>query len=435
MESKMDNRSDPDEEYLRRLGMRIQSELNDIKRTPHACARELKWNLSDVEDVLAGRASRELASELKEVLLAQYPISPRDLAVQRNQETNGITISRMFESKASARIFDREDPQLGKSPYYEYRDTAMTPLSPFRPEWIRPLRVVTDDDSANERVVLNYGHFLHQITFFAGPVNFYHKQGPRTICTPMNFGDTNYIPPFVPHSFASRKSDEDGLIVAVTFGGNAKAALDELSLLDEEQLRRAIQTFTPQQSSKNEHRLIDETFILRDLASEKSEVPASAGSELSGGSETTFVRHSGEHSFAAKGSGERGPHLEKGASSPPEIGANSYIYFAPAAEDRLDGERLLGIETYKGVYLFNPSSRRAQLTWHRRGRTFTEFLEPHDSAYVEPMTPFSLIGEDERLELFLVSVPTRLTSATLLELSYFDSLDRVIAETTPWFKV
>jgi len=51
------------------------------------------------------------------------------------------------------------------------------------------------------------------------------------------------------------------------------------------------------------------------------------------------------------------------------------------------------------------------------------------------MTPFSLIGEDERLERFLVSVPTRLTSATLLELSYFDRLDRVIAETTPWFKV
>ena len=191
MKSEIGKYSSLDEEYCRRLGHRIQAELNDIKRTPDACARDLKWNLSDIQDVLAGRASRELASKLKDVLLAHYPISPRDLAIELSQETNGITISRMRENTASARVFDREHPQLGKAPYYEYRDTAMTPLSPIRPEWIRPLRVVKDNDAANELVVLNYGHFLHQITFFAGPVNFYHKEGDQTVCTPMNFGDTN----------------------------------------------------------------------------------------------------------------------------------------------------------------------------------------------------------------------------------------------------
>jgi hypothetical protein len=435
MESKIGKYRGPDEEYCLRLGLRIQSELNDIKRTPDACARELKWDVSVIEDVLAGRASRELASELKDLLLTQYPISPRDLAVEISQETSGITISRMRENTAGARIFDREDPQLGKAPYYEYRDTAMTPLSPFRPEWIRPLRVVTDNDAENELAVLNYGHFLHQITFFAGPVNFYHKKGDRTVCTPLNFGDTNYIPPFIPHSFTSRDSENDGLIVAVTFGGVAKAALDELSLLDEMQLRRAIQTFTPQQSGEDKHQVIDGTFTSCDLVSEESEAPKGAGSEPLQGSEPAFVRYSRDRSFSVNITRKNSPYLVKGASSLSNIGANSYIYFAPAAKECRDEGPLPGLETYKGVYLFNPSSQRAQLTWQRSGRTFTESLEPNDSAYIEPMTPFNLIGEDEQLELFLVAVPTRLTSATLLELSEFDRLDRVIAETTPWFKI
>ncbi|MDA9227030.1 hypothetical protein N9P34_00565 [Actinomycetota bacterium] len=346
-----------------------------------------------------------------------------------------MTISRMRENVANARIFDRADPHLSKAPYYEYRDTAMTPLSPIRPEWIRPLRIVQDNDGENELAVLNYGHFLHQITFFAGPVNFYHKEGNRTVCTPMNFGDTNYIPPFIPHSFTSRDSDDDGLIVAVTFGGVAKAALDELSLLDETQLRRAVQAFTSQQSDDNENQVIDGTFALCDLISEESEAPGGVGSTPQRGPEPLFVRYSENQSFTVKGSREHGPHLVKGASSPSNIGANSYIYLAPSAKECRDWGPLPGLETFKGVYLFNPSSQRAKLTWHRSGNTFTEYLEPHDSAYVEPMTPFNLIGEDERLELFIVAVPTRLNSATLVELSEFDRLDRVIAETTPWFKV
>ena len=33
----------------------------------------------------------------------------------------------------------------------------------------------------------------------------------------MNTGDSNYIPPFIPHSFASRNKNKLGLIIAVTF--------------------------------------------------------------------------------------------------------------------------------------------------------------------------------------------------------------------------
>ena len=223
--------------------------------------------------------------------------------------------------------------------------------------------------------------------------------------------------------------------MAVTFGGVTKAALDELSLLDETQLRRAIQTFAPQQSDENEDQIIDGTFTLCDLVNKDFEATRGAGLEPRPGPEPVFVRYSTGHSFSVNGSRERAPHLVRGVSSPSHIGANSYIYLAPAANECRDRGLLPGLETYKGVYLFNASSQRAQLTWQRSGNTFTEYLEPNDSVYIEPMTPFNLIGENEQLSLFLVAVPTRLSSASLVELSEFDRLDRVIEETTPWFKV
>ena len=48
----------------------------------------------------------------------------------------------------------------------------------------------------------------------------------------MNTGDSNYIPPFIPHSFTSRNLKEESFIVAVTFGGNLKNVLPRVSALE-----------------------------------------------------------------------------------------------------------------------------------------------------------------------------------------------------------
>eukprot|EP01050_Picozoa_sp_SAG11_P012331 SAG11_NODE_1364_length_5109_cov_2.966866_7_plen_80_part_00 len=58
--------------------------------------------------------------------------------------------------------------------YYAYRDSAMSRLGPFRPEWIEELRVVSDPDPENPDVGYNNGHLMMQTTFFIGPVNFYY---------------------------------------------------------------------------------------------------------------------------------------------------------------------------------------------------------------------------------------------------------------------
>ena len=73
------------------------------------------------------------------------------------------------DSARSSRIMER-----GGSPYYEYRDTVMSGGAPFRPEWIKELFYVNDNDPNNRTVKWNNGHFMHQFTYFIGDVNFYY---------------------------------------------------------------------------------------------------------------------------------------------------------------------------------------------------------------------------------------------------------------------
>ena len=57
---------------------------------------------------------------------------------------------------------------------------------------------------------------------FIGDVNFYYidEKGGKKVSV-MNTGDSNYITPFTPHSFATRKdAKKNGLILALTYGNN-----------------------------------------------------------------------------------------------------------------------------------------------------------------------------------------------------------------------
>ena len=58
-------------------------------------------------------------------------------------------------------------------PYYLYK-VGNDKVSTFRPEWIQQLKVVKNSNP-NNSVRFNNGHFLHQFTYFIGPVNFYYK--------------------------------------------------------------------------------------------------------------------------------------------------------------------------------------------------------------------------------------------------------------------
>lgn len=214
----------------RKIGARMLSEANDLKRTPAALASELGINLDDVLNVLAGNATVENTIYFAKKMAEFYPIRLGDLLFDLDDSCNGVVIFRSGQSKTSSRIFDRMN-SLGISlPYYEYRDTAMSRSSPFRPEWITPMIAVNNCLPDNPEVVYNKGHLLHQTTFFIGKVNFYWEIDEKKYSQEMNTGDSNIITPFYPHSFTSRDVNNLGLIIACTYSGSFKKSLNELSL-------------------------------------------------------------------------------------------------------------------------------------------------------------------------------------------------------------
>jgi hypothetical protein len=218
--------------FRKALGARILSEANDLKRTREALASELGLAQSLVDAVIDGSAALDQAQNLVRAMSETYPIALSDLWLEPDDTSDGAVIMRADASRATSRVFERKDRTGDLKPYYEYRDTAMSRTGAFKPEWIKELQVVENADPDNPDVAFNNGHLMHQQTFFVGEVNFYWSIGGKKYCAELNTGDSNYITPFVPHSFASRNSEAPGLIIAVTFGGEVRRALDDFSRLD-----------------------------------------------------------------------------------------------------------------------------------------------------------------------------------------------------------
>ena len=219
--------------YSKRIGARVFSEANDLKRTPEALAIDLNWELADIIKVISGEADTKMGSKLLFEMANHYPISLRDIWVEPDDTDNGELVVSGDQSAATARFFNRLNENGELTPYYEYRDTAMSRLAPYRPEWIRELRYVADSNPETPDVAFNNGHVLHQLTFFIGHVNFYWKIGNTKFSREMNTGDSALITPFVPHSFTSRSRDRknQGLIIAVTYRGDVNRAAEDLSRL------------------------------------------------------------------------------------------------------------------------------------------------------------------------------------------------------------
>jgi len=213
--------------YLRALGERIWNEANDLKRTPEALADETGVSIKTVRAIISGKADESVALGLANKMTEIYPVSFLNILLEKDDTDDGVIVMRAKESKRTSRVFNRLDKTGQPAPYYEYRDTAMSRLGPFKPEWIRQLRVVDNADADNLDVAYNNGHLMHSLTFFVGEVNFYWKAGGKTHCRRMNTGDSHYITPYVPHTFTSRNSNKLGLIIATTYGDQVRQALAE----------------------------------------------------------------------------------------------------------------------------------------------------------------------------------------------------------------
>jgi len=212
------------------FALKFRKILNDLKRRPEDAAQELNISSEEINKILNGKVDPDF--KLLKKATEIWPINLNDFFGIEDDTTNNYKIFTKAESDKTVRVMQRKN-----KPYYKYKDTVMSKISPFRPEWIEELVVVNDNNPENPDVVFNNGHFLHQFTYFIGPVNFYYidEKGKKKL-EEMNTGDSMYISPYTAHSFTTRKNSENklGLILALTYTDKIdNEVLNELSVIGE----------------------------------------------------------------------------------------------------------------------------------------------------------------------------------------------------------
>ena len=213
------------------FALKFRKILNDLKRRPEDAAKDLNISIGEINKILSGEVDPDF--RLLKQATKIWPVNLNDFFGIEDDTINNYKIFTKADSDKTIRVMQRKD-----KPYYKYKDTVMSKISPFRPEWIEELVIVNDSSPENPNVVFNNGHFLHQFTYFIGPVNFYYidENGKKNL-EQMNTGDSMYISPYTPHSFTTRRNKENklGLILALTYTDKVdNEVLNELSVIGNE---------------------------------------------------------------------------------------------------------------------------------------------------------------------------------------------------------
>ena len=453
-------------EYWIQQGARIQSIANDIKRNAQALAKELGEPLTTVQAIFAGSSSPGEVERVINKMTETYPLSRLDLEVRRDDTDEGVVVQSAEAALATSRIFNRANELGQPAPYYEYRDAAMSSVGPYRPEWIKELRSVDTNDATNPDVAYNSGHLMHQATFFVGPVNFYWKVGDKAYMEEMNTGDSNYITPFVPHSFTSRNPKQEAYIVAVTFYGKLEGIHRDLMVLEPQGVEGALLELSNRPSAfsgilqkesndsmlgleqlavrtgladsrldsfinGNEFPTVDELNLiakaldinLRDLLPPETLEPAEV-----------VVEHKSqdrEWSF---------PSAELPRYRVENLASSSKVPFLKSMAVQImeySSVNDLDIVTSTHEFCYNYGSHPVVLRWQGISGIRDTIVQPGGSYYVKPMVKHSLrsMNKSETPALVIMRVGSSFHGDGFLELSSYpkEGLHRVLRESQQWY--
>ena len=454
----MESVSDTKNPELVRFGNYFLGMLNDLKRRPQDAASELNVSLEEITGIIEGK--KEITPEIISRAVKIWPVNYRDFFLIHDDCPDGIKIMRNEDSAKSSRVMDR-----GGMPYYEYRDTAMSSVALFRPEWIEELCIVEDNDPNNLAVQWNNGHFMHQFTYFIGDVNYYYRgpDGEKKVAI-MNTGDSVYGTPFRPHSFATRKgAKKNGLILALTYGNQLAAdTQQELSAIGEE---LSLPYWLDFSSRKNAFALLlnfhrncaslsfDELEKRTNISKEKliqyensSEIPSyetivSLAAAMNVNARdllpndviedkviVQYYKDSAKWNF---------PETTK-AYEIVELAHSRNLPFSKAFEfttlKENDSNSLEELDLMVGLhqYVYNVGESTIRLNWKINNKSNLEELKPGDSVYIKPNVLHNFRNKGK---LMVLRIAGRIAGDAQRELSSLDKNDahRAISEVSMWF--
>ena len=450
----MESISNAKNSELVRFGHYFLGLINDLKRRPEDAAKELNISVEDIMDIIEGR--KEISSEIIARAKKIWPVNSRDFFLIEDDCPNGIKIMRAVDSAKSSRIMER-----GGAPYYEYRDTAVSSIGLFRPEWIEELCEVEDNDPNNNVVQWNKGHFMHQFTYFIGDVNYYYigPDGKKNVAI-MNTGDSVYGTPFRPHSFTTRKgASKNGLILALTYGNQLSGdTQQELSIMGKELGMPYWLDFSSRKKAfgalLNFHRtcasLSFEEFSKRTGIDKDALIQFEKGSEipsyetnitlakaLNVNSRDLFPPDVIEDKVIVKYYKDA-PRWYFPESTTTyhivELSHSKTLPFSKAFEftiEKSDDDEL-DLQVGLHQYVYNVGDESIKLNWQTKNTIKHDVLKSGDSAYIKPNVPHNFRGKGK---LVILRIAGRIVGDAQRELSYLDEHDvnRAISETTMWF--
>jgi len=454
----MESVSDTKNPELVRFGNYFLGMLNDLKRRPEDAANELNVSLEQITDIIEGK--KEITSEIISRAVKIWPVNYRDFFLIHDDCPDGIKIMRNEDSAKSSRVMDR-----GGLPYYEYRDTAMSSVALFRPEWIEELCIVEDNDPNNLAVQWNNGHFMHQFTYFIGDVNYYYRgpDGEKKVAI-MNTGDSVYGTPFRPHSFATRKgAKKNGLILALTYGNQLAAdTQQELSAIGKELSLPYWLDFSSRKNAfgvlLNFHRncaslSFEELEKRTSINKEKliqyensSEIPSyetilSLAAAMNVNARDLLPNDVIEDKVVVqyyKDSAKwQFPETTK-TYEIVELAHSRNLPFSKAFEfttlKENDSNSLEELDLIVGLhqYIYNVGESTVHLNWKINDKSHTEELKPGDSAYIKPNVRHNFRNKGK---LMVLRIAGRIAGDAQRELSSLDKNDahRAISEVSMWF--
>jgi len=442
------------EEELKRIGKNFLGILNDLKRRPEDAANELSMTVDDIQKIIQGE--KDLSPEIIEKAIKAWPINPRDFYLIHDDCPNGVRIMSFEESEKTSRIMDR-----GGYPYYEYRDTAMSSVAPFRPEWISELCIVGDNNPENPDLQWNNGHFMHQFTYFIGDVNFYFidSNGQKSVAV-MNTGDSMYITPFVPHTFTTRKgAKKNGLILALTYGNNlAGDVKHELSALGSELATQYVIDFSNKEkaisSLLNQH-LQNSTVSIEELSRRTGIDRERLDKFLSA---NTMASYSELEKIASalninvrdilpndkiekkvvvqkRDSARRWTYPETSKSYElVELASTLTLPFSKAIEFKtlLEDGNELDLQVGLHQFGYNVGDSDIIVNWHFNDQNFTKTLRPGDSFYMKPFVKHSFRKNGK---ILVLRISGKIAGDPQRELSHIGKRNahRAINESIQWF--
>ncbi len=442
----------------------FQNQMNGWKRTVASLASDIKWSQDDLERMFQGRTDRDELQTLAIAMSQVYPTTLEKLLMPTNDTLNNVLIMRACDSIASSRIYERVNGMNETVPYYEYRDTAMSVLSPIKPEWIKEEVNVDGTDPDDPKVVYNKGHFEHQMTFFIGPVNFYYRVHGVSYMAEMETGDSNYITPFNPHSFTTRDSNRLALIIAVTFEGDVARAQKEMYILGSdrgakrfyldasngpkaqikllyqhmraEYLRPEDLTELLHDTEISTDDILNENSMFseyeRELLSRKLHIAPNdlMVSEYDETAQVLIKQHDASRGRGFPDSDNPQYMIHPLVRSPWMPQMKGFNIEVLAHEPDLQN----GIESPLHQYLFNYGDTPVNIAWSADGHSHEDRLEPEDSIYLQPWVRLALgAGDGNSGRMLSLGVTGAITSAVQQELSRMPDIQRVSKETTGWF--